>query len=333
MSVIIRNGEKIISISDDAVTASTSTGLGCIVKLSRNKDYVLKFNKTCLSTCNVDMLICLLENDVCAFDDVYRYITLHALFDGVACDISRAAFYAAFNDNIPAFVEFFRAASHEARQQIIRDHMCDDHDAKMSGIISLSTYVGHNQFCAARCAHCDNAICKYCFAESLTNCRIDLKNKLIRIHAVLTAVELSAADIPYIDALAFPYARFEAFGDINNVIQANNYNLIAACNPLINFTLWTKNPGIIQATINAGMALSNNLVIGLSSLYLNTPELDKARRYPFIRFLFTVYDDDYIAAHDVIINCGAKCCMTCGICYKYLHNFRDGLMIINERKK
>lgn len=94
-----------------------------------------------------------------------------------------------------------------------------------------------------------------------------------------------------------------------------------------------KNPGIIQAAINDGLQLANNLIIGLSSLYLNMPEIDKAKKYSFIRFLFTVYDDEYIKEHNIVINCGARHCLTCGICYKYLHEFKPGLQLINERKK
>ena len=109
--------------------------------------------------------------------------------------------------------------------------------------------------------------------------------------------------------------------------------MFAAVNPGVNFTIWSKNPGIIQQCINNGLQLSNNLIIGLSSLYLNTPEIDKAKKYPFIRFLFTVYDDQFIKDNNIVINCGAKHCITCGICYKYLHEYKNGgLMIINERK-
>ena len=151
--------------------------------------------------------------------------------------------------------------------------------------------------------------------------------------AILTAVELSPCDIPVLDAAVYPFFRFESFGDLNNTIQAKNYNLIAAVNPGVNFTLWTKNPGIIQAAINQGMQLSENLVIGLSSLYVNVPEIEKAKRYSFVRFLFTVYDNDYIEKHNIVINCGAKHCISCGICYKYLHEYKDGLYIINERLK
>lgn len=314
-----------------------------VKKLSFNKSHILKFNKKSISTCNVEMLAYMLKNNWVHFMSVYTFIKYPNMNTpkelNTVSEITRPAFYAMFNDDLNAFIDFFRACSHETRQTIIYDHICFNHDAKMSGIISVSTFVGANKYCVARCNNCDNAICKYCYAASLTNQRAGLKNKLRRIHAILTTIELTIDDIPKIDAALFPYFRFESFGDLNNAIQIKNYNLIALVNsgnentPGVNFTLWTKNPGIIQNAIDNGLVLSNNLVIGLSSLYLNTPEIDKAKRYSFIRFLFTVYDDDYIREHNIKINCGAKHCISCGICYSYLHEYTDGLYIINERKK
>ena len=329
----------IVDTFDNTIAASAPGGVFPTIKIGRNESHALKFNKSSISTCNIEFLLYMLKNCDGTFMNVYGYIKNRAMFAGDIAqalqdyNVTRAAFYAAFNDDLDAFTEFFTSCSAETRQQIIFDHCCSDHDGKMDGVISCSTYVGANKYCAARCKNCDNAICKYCFAASLTAQRAGLKNKLRRIHAVLTAVELSAADIPELIPYVWPFFRFEAFGDLNNVIQFNNYNLFAAVNPDVNFTLWTKNPGIIQAAINDGLNLANNLVIGLSSLYLNKPELDKAKKYPFIRFLFTVYDDAYIQAHDIQINCGAKHCITCGICYKYLHEYKGGLYIINERKK
>lgn len=280
------------------------------------------------------MLIYILQNDTNTFNAVYNRIY------GIIADnnefkyhVTIPQFYNSFNNDLNAWIEFFKSVSHETKRTIIADHITYDHDAKMHGIISISTYVGYNRFCKCRMQNCDNAICKYCYANSLTNCRQGLKARLIRLHMIFTNIELTANDIPVLDIEKYPFFRFESFGDINNTIQVRNYNLIAVCNSSVNFTLWTKNPGIIQAAINDGMILADNLVIGLSSLYLNTPELEKAQRYNFIRFLFTVYDDDYIRKHNVIINCGAKHCVSCGICYKYLHEFKHGLQLINERKK
>ena len=309
-----------------------------IIKLSHNNNHVLKFNKTCISTCNVEFLIAAIECDNALFNAVYTYVsTRNAIRDIKEYNefyaLSRAGFYGLYNETPGALISMFRGLSHNSRRMFLLDHICYKHDAKMSGVISMSTYVGYNKFCIARCNNCNNAICKYCYADSLTNQRYNLKCKLIRLHVILTNIELTENDIPVIDADIFPFFRFESFGDLNNTLQFKNYNLIASVNAGVNFTIWTKNPGIIQKCIDNGLILANNLVIGLSSLYLNTPELDKARKYSFVRFLFTVYDDNYIKEHNIVINCGARHCIMCGICYKYLHEYNTGLYIINERKK
>lgn len=338
--ITITKEEKTITIDTMRNTIETSApgNVAPFVKLSFNSTHVLKFNKNSISTCNIDMLVHMLDNSNWVnFFSVYSFIKYHGMntpeeLNNVS-GTTKAAFYNSFNDNLNTFIEFFKSCSSETRQQIIFDHICFNHDAKMQGVISLSTYIGKNPYCIARCNNCDNAICKYCYAASLTNQRYHLKMKLIRIMAILTNIELSKSDIPVIDSNIYPFFRYESFGDIVNTTQVNNYNLLALCNSKISFTWWTKNPGIIQNAINNGMTLSDNIVIGLSSLYLNTPEIDKAKKYPFIRFLFTVYDDDYIKEHNIVINCGAKHCITCGICYKYLHEYKSGLYIINERKK
>ena len=309
-----------------------SYGVGPFIPITRNKHYVLKLNKKGITTCNIEMLFEYLKNNETAARALFNAISYSNDINTVK-NVTRSQFYNSFNGNIPAFIEFFKNSTPGTRQQIILDHICFNHDAKMQGVISLSTYIGNNVFCQARCNNCDNAICKYCYAASLTNQRYYLKMKLIRIMAILTSVELSIDDIPVLDTELYPFFRFESFGDIVNITQVNNYNLLALCNSKISFTWWSKNPGIIQNAINNGMTLSNNIVIGLSSLYLNTPEIDKAKKYSFIRFLFTVYDDDYIKEHNIVINCGAKHCITCGVCYKYLHEYNTGLYIINERKK
>lgn len=342
-TIAIYNGDHIITIDmlHNEVFINAPGNVCPVVKMTFNKSDVLKFNKKSISTCNIEFLTYVLANNETIYNNVYGFIKYHStLFDNdiTTCNecsrITKAAFYNSFNDNINAFVEFFKSCSSSTKQTIIYDHIVFNHDAKMHGVISLSTYVGNNKYCLARCDNCSNAICKYCYASSLTKQRYFLKMKLIRIMAIFTSVELKACDVPVIDAAVFPFFRFEAFGDLNNKLQFVNYNLFARVNSAVNITIWTKNPGIIQACINDGLQFSKNLVIGLSSLYLNTPEIEKAKKYSFIRFLFTVYDDNYIKEHNIVINCGAKHCLTCGICYKHLHEYKNaGLMIINEGKK
>lgn len=336
MSITITNNGRTLIIDTlyRDIQTKTTSGINPAMKLTTNNDDVIRINKTTISYYNADMLIYILQNDVNTFNAVYNHIYgIISTDNSFKYHVTKSQFYNSFNNDMNEFIEFFKSVSHETKRTIIADHITYDHAAKMSGIISLSTYVGKNQFCLARRNNCDNAICKYCYASSLTGQRYHLKTRLIRMHIIFTLCALSENDIPVLDAALYPFFRFESFGDLNNEIQINNYNLFAAVNPDINFTLWTKNPGIIQKAINNGMVQSGNLIIGLSSLYLNTPELEKAQKYDFIRFLFTVYDDDYIREHNVIINCGAKHCITCGLCYKYLHEFKHGLQLINERKK
>lgn len=329
----------VITITDnDRMSNTIDIRIPNVVSLSMPigivKTDVVKINKSRISTCNAEMFAYLLSHDDSIFYAVMTHVFNYTNNDYVGTHVTLSQFYNRFNADLDSFISLFESVSYKTRRKIIADHVCYNHEAKMHGVISMSTYVGANQFCKARCSNCDNAICKYCYANSLTNQRAGLRNKLQRIHAIMTTIELSPMDIPMFDSSVYPYFRFESFGDINNVVQVRNYNMIAFFNHDINFTLWTKNPGIIQAAVNNGMKLSDNLVIGLSSLYLNTPELEKARRYSFIRFLFTVYDDEYIAEHKIVINCGAKHCLSCGICYKALHENRNtGLVIINERKK
>ena len=329
-NITLNNHQEIV-ISNERITFF-SYGVGPFIPIKYNGDHVLKLNKKSVSTCNVEFLAAYLKNNAAAARALFNVIAYSNDRETVK-NVTRSQFYNSFNDNIPAFIDFFKSCSPETRQVIIYDHICFNHEAKMDGIISVSTYVGNNRYCLARCNNCDNSICIYCYANSLTKQRYFLKMKLIRIMAILTNIELQACDIPIIDASIFPYFRFEAFGDLSNETQIKNYNTFAIVNFGVNFTLWTKNPGIIRAAIKHGMQLADNLIIGLSSLYLNTPEIEKAKRYPFTRFLFTVYDDEYITENNIVINCGAKHCISCGICYKYLHEYNNGLMIINERKK
>lgn len=307
------------------------------IKAGRNATYVYKCNARSLSTCSIDMLFYILSSDNAYIANIAAYYFGDADTPVIHPHITRAAFYRHFDmvAGLDTFAAFFDSADSETRQLIIRDHMCGDHTAKMSGMLSFSTSVELNHFCACR-MRCDKAICKYCFAYRQLGIYAAQRAKLRRAHYIATRCKWCADDIPVINAAKYPYFRLEAFGDLNNTLQVENYNLLADVltrrDGVRGVTLWTKNPGIIQAAINAGMTLSDNLVIGLSSLELNTPEIEKARKYKFIRFVFTVYDDDYIAAHNIVINCGALWCLGCLRCYRDAAR-GDDLIIINERKK
>ena len=89
--------------------------------------------------------------------------------------------------------------------------------------------------------------------------------------------------------------------------------------------LWTKNPWIIEEALDASERKPSNLQIIYSSSCIND-QADPG--YDFIDKIFTVYDKDYISAHDVSINCGAKSCLTCHKCY-----VKSKIKYINEKLK
>jgi hypothetical protein len=121
------------------------------------------------------------------------------------------------------------------------------------------------------------------------------------------------------------YFRFESFGDLNNAIQVINYFNICKKNPGVKFALWTKNPDYIAEAIRAGHEKPENLNIVLSSLFLNK---ERKTRYSFIDKVFTVYDPEFIQENKTEINCGAKNCFSCGLCYE-----KNGVRNIREKLK
>ena len=206
-------------------------------------------------------------------------------------------------------------ATRESYKSPIAKCFCTDHTGKMSGVISISTSVALNARCQARAKDPDS-ICHYCFAAAMLEQYSDLGKKLANNTALLTARELEPAEIPVINAEKWPMLRFESFGDLNNIVQVYNYFLIAAVNHKCKAALWTKNPDIIAAALDHyGIEKPKNLVILYSSPKVNEPAADIRERYPFIDKVFTVYDPEYIEAHQVKINCGARDCRKCGRCY------------------
>ena len=77
-----------------------------------------------------------------------------------------------------------------------------------------------------------------------------------------------------------------------------------------------------------GIKKPKNLMIVVSSPIMNKRiELDK-EKFWFVDHVFTVYDKDYIKVNNVNVNCGAKSCLGCQLCYH-----KDAEFYINEKLK
>ncbi len=200
-------------------------------------------------------------------------------------------------------------------------HFTTKHNGKMAGMASISTSVTTNERCAKN-AQIKGSICEKCFAAKQMKVFPTMEKPMVENQRILTGSILPDELLPIINHI---YFRFEAFGDLNNDIQVINYFNICKKNPRVKFALWTKNPDYIAAAIAAGHAKPDNLNIVLSSLFLNK---ERKNPFPFVDKVFTVYSPDHIQENNVDINCGAKSCFSCGLCYE-----KNGVSVINEKLK
>lgn len=337
--IALNDHQEIVIHHDNRTISFFSYGVGPVVAIKHNKNAVLKANKKSVSTCDSYMMSDFLmrdKNTAAALFARYAY--------GINSDIKEKTISSFFSDmsvdTFGAFLEKYglinnNTAYAAAMKKIIINYLfCTDHNAKMSGMISCSTYVKYNQFCLARRINCPGAICEHCFAYAQTENYSAQAAKLAKAHIFFTTCRIYPADVPHVDIGKFPYFRFESFGDIASPLQFENYCTIAAALDQ-GCTLWTKNPGIIQAAIDNGCSIPKNLRVGLSSLYVNKPEIERAKKYSFVRFVFTVYTKEYAVANNININCGARHCLSCLNCYgAHLDNYSNGkILVINELLK
>lgn len=200
-------------------------------------------------------------------------------------------------------------------------HFTTKHTGKMAGMASISTAVTTNERCAKN-AQIPGSICQKCFAAKQMKIFPSMEKPMVENQRILTSEILPAEKLPIINNL---YFRFESFGDLNNATQVKNYFNICYKNPKVKFALWTKNPDYIAAAIRDGYEKPANLNIVLSSLFVNK---ERKNVFDFVDKVFTVYDPQYIEENNISINCGARNCFTCGLCYE-----KNDVSIINEKLK
>lgn len=200
-------------------------------------------------------------------------------------------------------------------------HFTTKHSGKMEGMVSISTSVTTNERCQKN-ASIKGSICEKCFAAKQMKVFPSMEKPMVENQRILTSDILPFEKLPTINNL---YFRFEAFGDLNNAVQVKNYFNICYKNPRVKFALWTKNPDYIAEAIQDGYEKPENLNIVLSSLFVNK---ERKNVFPFVDKVFTVYDPDFIEAENININCGARNCFDCGLCYE-----KNGVQIINEKLK
>lgn len=197
--------------------------------------------------------------------------------------------------------------------------ICTNHTGKMEGIKSISTSVLLNEHCQKN-RKILGSICSHCYANTLATMYSGLGERLKRNTETLTSKVIDWDELP--DLSEEQIFRLEAFGDLNNEIQMENYYNIVKKNPFVRFTLYTKQVGIIQKFFSReDIDMLPNLTLVFSSLFLNKKTSLEYLNLPTPFFegqykTFTVYTKKFLIEHpEVKINCGARACNKCRLCY------------------
>lgn len=223
-------------------------------------------------------------------------------------------------------------------------HLTVDHTGKMSGMVSLSTTCKCNEYCIRRIRLAveaivgyeladsgetirtairkyisenpmsqDVSICAFCFSDAKQNYMTSMTAPLSRNHEILNNGIIHPDWLPTLNVLFF---RGESFGDFASVNAVINFYNLAAKNPAVHVTPWTKNLAFFGiARDKYGAVKPDNLTLVYSSQYINKRATVSKKHADLVDVVFTVYTPEYADAHNIAINCGARSCLACLRCY------------------
>lgn len=236
-------------------------------------------------------------------------------------------------------------------------HFTTKHTGKMSGMISLSTSCKCSELCMDRIAagfkamgidtdittkedaraafkeliekdplRTDILICVFCFSDILQDRQATMQIPLKRNFDILNNGIIHDDYIPVLNCL---YLRGESFGDYSSAYAAINIFKVAAKNPAVNVTPWTKNLRFFHEAVKMGYSKPENLHLIYSSFFINKVATIPAAYEYLVDAVFTVYTEAYASANNIEINCGARSCLACLRCYR---NY-SGVKYVNELLK
>ncbi len=186
---------------------------------------------------------------------------------------------------------------------------------KLSGVPAINTSPLDNPFCE-KMAHTDS-ICAKCYSRRMVsglrkNCREGWKdNGNILSTRLLSAGEIKALRLE--SKAPFGIVRFSAHGELINYKHAYNLIKIAQLYPALSFGLWTKRLDVLsEVFVEAEIEKPSNMIVIYSNPAVDSriPVSLVQVRYPFVDKVFNV-----VAKDSADVNCGARSCATCRLCY------------------
>ena len=235
-------------------------------------------------------------------------------------------------------------------------HFTVNHTGKMDGMTSLSTTCKCNEHCIKRIAKAyadldidtsnmqearaaikkyikenplaeNICICALCFSDSQQDMQETMQQPLKRNYEIMNNGIIHDDWIPVLNVL---YLRGESFGDFNSKNAAINIFKIVSKNEKTDCTTWSKNPVYFYEAEQAGYKKPRNFKLNYSSPYINKVAKIPEQYEHLIDGVFTVFTEEYAALHNIVINCGARACLSCLRCYV---GFDGKIKYINELLK
>lgn len=190
---------------------------------------------------------------------------------------------------------------------------------KMKDVYAISTLSLCNALCLKRMQN-SRLVCAHCYVKkSLYICAV---LNYVQNSFILMNYELPTDWIPVFNpAIAdkHPYIRIESFGDLANVLQAENYIRIVYANPVFKFGAWTKNPAFMaRAIIKYGKPCNLSTVFSMSvvdAMDTNT-RFDRFFDHKFIVVTNQNIKDSFLLKDGFYpCKCGKRSCIECHACY------------------
>lgn len=224
-------------------------------------------------------------------------------------------------------------------------HIATKHEGKMDGMSSISTSCKCNGVCPPRIEAAlkgygskgelskaikadplstDFSICGFCFADALQNFKTSIAKCGERNFQILNNGIIHPDWLPILNTV---YFRGESFGDFASKNAVVNFCNLCKKNPHTTIAVWTKNPGFFYMAFKE-VPKPDNMIVVLSSQYINKKTEIPARFRWFVDKVFTVYTKQFSKKYDVNINCGSRSCLGCLNCYR-----KDGTDEISELLK
>jgi hypothetical protein len=185
---------------------------------------------------------------------------------------------------------------------------------KLKGVPAVNTSPLDNPFCE-KMSKVEGSICSFCYSRKMVagirrNCRKGWKeNGEVLSSGLIGEKTIKAMRIP--EKAVNGIVRFSAHGELINEFHCWNLIQIARVHPDITFALWTKRLDIVRNCLDV-VSKPENLIIIYSNPTVDSiiPVAILQVRYPFVDKVFNVISNDSDA-----VNCGARSCATCQLCY------------------